>query len=241
MKKYTLLMLAIMATSAQAELIEGIEFPDGNKSFADAVVSYAPGAGVKSPYNQATLALSRPDNVEGGAPEFVSLGNQGQLVLRFSDNALTTSGNSNHDLWVFEIGAEIEATDVYISQDGYSWIYVGSTAGGTRGIDIDAYVGQGVTLGARYSFVKLVDLLPNQSGSPYAGADIDAVGAISSTQPVCGLPSEMIAASYEPSTGRLKIPFLMADGQCYEMELEGSGGLPIDGQTLFYKTSLTPH
>ena len=32
--------------------------------------------------------------------------------------------------------------------------------------------------------MRLTDLLPHQSGSPFEGADIDAIGAISSASPV---------------------------------------------------------
>jgi len=104
--------------------------------------------------------------------------------LKFSDNSLTTSWDNSDDLWIFEIGSAIEPTSVDISTNGANWINVGNTSGGTYGIDIDAYLSSGVVLGERYSYVKLTDLLPHQSGSPYEGADIDAVGAISSASPV---------------------------------------------------------
>lgn len=110
----------------------------------------------------------------------------GEVVVKFTDNALTTSGDSELDLWIFEVGADIEPTDVFISQDGNAWISVGSTEGGARGINIDAFTQNGVVLGEKYSYVKLIDLLPSQSTSPWEGADIDAVGAISSTQAVAG-------------------------------------------------------
>ena len=78
----------------------------------------------------------------------------------------------------------IEPTSVDISTNGSNWINVGDTGGGTSGIDIDSYLLSGVVLGEKYSFVRLTDLLPHQSGRPYEGADIDAVGAISSATPV---------------------------------------------------------
>jgi len=112
------------------------------------------------------------------------------LVLKFTNNSLTTSGNNNKDLWIFEVGKKFESTDVYISKDGINWIYAGNTSNYTTGIDIDAYIGSGgVVLGAKYSYVKLVDRLPHESDSPTAGADIDAVGAISSELPDTTVPS----------------------------------------------------
>ncbi|OQY27259.1 MAG: hypothetical protein B6244_11180 [Candidatus Cloacimonetes bacterium 4572_55] len=154
----------------------GITFPQGEISFADAVVSYTPGPGVSSPYDDPTLALEAPDDTEY-TDNAVALGDEGVLVLRFTDNSLITSGDSEYDLWIFEIG-DLEPTDVAISTDGTGWIEVGANSGATSGIDIDAYIGSGVVAGKKYYFVKLTDLLPHQTGSPYAGADIDAVGAI---------------------------------------------------------------
>jgi hypothetical protein len=173
---------------ANATLIGGVEFPDGTVSFADAVVSYSPGAGVTSLHNDPTEALGVPDYTND--TNYVSLGDvPGNIVLRFVDNSLTTSGNPDLDLWIFEIGSAIEPTNVKISTDGINWIDVGDNSGATSGIDIDAYIGSGgVTLWEKYSYVMLTELPPLTSNSPYAGADIDAVGAISSAAPVDPVP-----------------------------------------------------
>ena len=177
--------LSIAAASANAALIGGVEFPDGSVSFADTVVSYAPGSGVSAPHNNPNAALGIPDTGEGS---YVSLGWGGSLVLRFVDNSLTTSGTSDLDLWVFEIGAQVEPTDVDISINGLDWVSVGSVAGATSGIDIDQFIGLGVELDERYSFVRLTDQNKRQSGSPWAGADINAVGAIASADAVAEVP-----------------------------------------------------
>lgn len=162
-----------------AVLIGGVEFPEGAISFADEVVSYAPGSGVSAPHNVASKALGVPDYNVSTDDNYVSLGDiPGELVLRFVDNSLTTSGTPADDLWVFEIGGAIEPTSVDISVDGLSWIAIGDTGGATSGLDIDGV--PGVVPGERYSYVRLRELRPLQSNSPFAGADIDAVGAISS-------------------------------------------------------------
>lgn len=177
------LVAYLLISPGSAVVYSGIDFPDGANSFADAVVSYSPTSDVVSPYNDPSTSLGIPDYPNTNS--FVSLGDAGILILKFTDNSLTTSGNSDEDLWVFEIGDAIEPTYVYISTDGTNWISVGSTSGATSGVDIDAYIGSGVTLGTQYSYVKLVDDdSVHQSGSPYEGADIDAVGAISSAPPV---------------------------------------------------------
>ena len=164
---------------AYAETYGGIEFSDGSVSFADEVITYNPGPDVVPPNNDPTQAIGIPDwSSDNDAG--VSLGDEGILVLRFTDNSLTTSGDDSNDLWIFEVGDKIEPTAISISTDGINWIEVGNTTGATSGIDIDQYIGFGVILGQHYSYVKITDLLPRQSGSPYAGADIDALGAISS-------------------------------------------------------------
>lgn len=166
----------------EAEEYGGVEFPDGDVSFADAVINYNPTNDVESPYNDPTEALGIPNYADDAG--YVALGDEGTLILQFVDNSLTTSGDNSNDLWVFEIGDAIEPTSVAISINGSDWIDVGETSGATSGIDIDAYVSSGVVIGEKYSFVKLTDLLPHQSGSPWEGADIDAVGAISSDEAV---------------------------------------------------------
>lgn len=182
------------AGSASAALIGGIEFPDGAASFADAVVSFTPGPNTVAPYNDPSKALGVPDyDGDYANPEdatYVSLGWGGQLVLRFTDNSLTTSGDSALDLWIFEIGPAVEPMLVHISADGLSWISVGSVGGATSGVDIDAFIDSGVVEGAQYSYVRLTDSNQRLSGHPWAGADIDAVGAISSAPPVPDDPSE---------------------------------------------------
>jgi hypothetical protein len=184
---------AATGTSVHAIRIGGIEFPAGAVSFADLVVSYTPGAGVGTSgsqvFNDPSAALGTPNyNGNTGA---VSLGravagNPGiaQLIVRFTDNSLTTSGNNTPDLHIFEVGADVEPFLIAISQDGLTWVEIGSLSGQPTSIDIDAVAG--VIPGAKYSFVRLRDD-PNTT-SPFnvtfAEADIDAIGAISSAAAV---------------------------------------------------------
>jgi hypothetical protein len=89
---------------------------------------------------------------------------------------LTGSGNTNLDIWIFEVGPAIEATFVDISKDGTTWSAVGKVLGSTAGIDIDSY-GFGIT--DIFAYIRLTDDTNEglQSGVT-VGADIDAVGAI---------------------------------------------------------------
>ena len=190
------LVLAVLpAGTASAVPFGGVEFPDGAASFADQVVSFAPGANTVPPHNDASTAIGAPD-YDGGADTYVSLGWGGSLVLRFTDNSLTTSGDADDDLWIFEIGGAVEPTDVDISTDGISWISVGFVGGATAGIDIDAFTASGVVIGAQYSYVRLTDRDARLSGTPFAGADIDAVGAISSAAAVLPAPGTLGLAGF---------------------------------------------
>lgn len=181
-------LVLLTGQSVWAASYGGVEFPDGASSFADLAVSYSPGPAVASPYNDRNQALGIPNYPSGSGNGHVSLGWGGSLVVRFTNNSLTTSGDSDLDLWIFEVGPAVEPTDVEISLDGLNWIDVGFVSGATSGVDIDSYVGSGVTLWERYSYVKLTDRNTRQSGSPYGGADIDAVGAISSAPPAIPEP-----------------------------------------------------
>jgi len=170
--------------TANAVIIGGIEFPQGAASFADAVVSYEVGTGgVTAPHADPSNALGVPDyagdNNCTGDPgcSFVSLGSGGTLILRFIDNVLTGSGDDSDDLWIFEVGPDVEDTFIAVSSDGINWNEVGKVFGSRSGVDIDAF---GFGTDAEFAYVRLIDD-PNEGGQSgiTVGADIDAVGAIS--------------------------------------------------------------
>ncbi len=164
-----------VATCAQAALFGGVEFPQGLSSFADTVTSYNPVVlnGQPSAGNQvAANAIGAPN---GG---YVSLGDGGSITLEFVDNRLTGSGTSGLDLWIFEVGPDVEDTFVEISKDGVTWASVGKVFGATSGINIDAF---GFGIADQFRFVRLTDDTNegDQTGAS-VGADIDSVGAITS-------------------------------------------------------------
>lgn len=170
--------------SAHAVLIGGVDFPQGAVSFADAVVDFSVGGGgATAPHLGAFNALGAPDYAgvnscpsQAGC-SFVSLGDGGSVTLQFVDNRLTGSGTPALDLWIFEVGPDVEDTFVEISKDGVTFVPVGAVTGATSGIDIDAF---GFGVGDEFAFVRLTDDTDRdaQSGAT-VGADIDAVGAIS--------------------------------------------------------------
>jgi hypothetical protein len=190
-----------MVIPAQAVLIGGVEFPQGAASFADAVINYSPvlvssGTQPTAPHRGDFNALGVP-NYAGvnscatqGTCSFVSLGDGGSITLQFVDNKLTGSGTNALDLWVFEVGPDVEDTFVDISKDGIAWSSIGKVFGSTAGIDIDAY---GFGVADLFSFIRLTDdgALDGQTGNT-VGADIDAVGAISTVLTPVPEPSTFI-------------------------------------------------
>lgn len=184
----TLVCMAVDFASAQPTTYDGITFPDGDVSFADVVVSYEPlfdgGPGPTNPnFIDPASALGPPD-YSGGADGIgsVSLGDGGRITLRFSDNALTGSGdNGVDDLHIFEVGPQVEETLVEISVDGVVFIAVGTVAGATSSIDIDPTLDlEGLPATTEFRYVRLTDdtSADGQTGDT-VGADVDAVGAIS--------------------------------------------------------------
>jgi len=164
---------AVYSDGSRGEVI----FPQGPRSFADEVVSFdvgSPDAGEVSKRPQDTLGP--PDYSATSDTNYLTLGCAGTLVLAFTDNSLVDTPGP--DLHVFEIGPQVEATGLAISEDGVNWIRVGKIEGGKSAVDIAAFARPAAT----YRYVKLVDL--KQSCQDYPGADIDAVGAIGSARTI---------------------------------------------------------
>lgn len=180
-----LALTALAPGRVRAEIIGGVDFPQGKVSFADAVVSFNPKINASNQPNpefrDPLEALGPPDfaaAVAAGKPSHghATLGAGGSITLRFLDNALTGSGNANLDLWIFEVGPDVEDTEVEISKDGITWLKLDNVGGATAGLDIDK---KGVGPGDLYFFVRLTDVASEgQTTGPSHGADIDAVGAI---------------------------------------------------------------
>jgi parallel beta-helix repeat protein len=136
-----------------------------------------PIAGLQVPGN----AVGAPDYSGIGEPipgqGVVSLGRGGVLVVQFTDNFLTGSGDVRPDLAVYEVGLP-ELVRVEVSADGVNYTSVGSASFSNRYIDLDQF---GFNSLSQLQFVRLTD---EPSDGPTSGdsvgADIDAVGALSS-------------------------------------------------------------
>ena len=152
--------------------------------FADSVVDYSPG----TPLDGAILDFDNPQTALGPAQgvtnqdSCVSLGPAGSLTVELVNNLL--NDGPGEDIYIFEVGPDIEATDVEVSEDGVTWTYVGTVAGSTATLDISSYVSPDQV----FRYIRVTDVLGESTETgPWAGADIDAIGAISSTLVVNGL------------------------------------------------------
>jgi hypothetical protein len=163
---------------AGAEVFGGVDFPAGPVSFADAVAEYDPGFGNSTlpdpEFQNAAETLGPPDL--DGLLGYVATGEGGRVVVEFTDNVLVGNGSAAHDLYVFEGGAA-EGYQVEVSADGVSFTLAG-TLFGSGGIDVDA-AGFGPNDPLR--FVRLVDDGDFAGDEGPVGADIDAIGALSTS------------------------------------------------------------
>ena len=150
-----------------------VRFPAGDISFADAVVAYAPGNGIEPGWDDPTLGLNAPDYEDTSTARATTLGCGGSVIYQFTDNTLIDVPGP--DLFIFEVGPDVEGTSLAISGDGTNWVEIGAIQGATAAIDIAPFI----TPGDTFQFVRLVDDALQCSGR-FPGADIDAVGAIGS-------------------------------------------------------------
>ena len=99
------LVFALMVVPVHAQegpvFYGGIEFPLGDVSFADKVVSFNPGTDTVSPYNNPQSAIGTPN---GCGENAVALGHGGILTVTFTNNYLIDVEGA--DLHVFECGGQ---------------------------------------------------------------------------------------------------------------------------------------
>ena len=120
-----------------------------------------------------------------------SLGKEGWLTVAFTDNALTGDGDTvSADLWIFEIGSKAEEMSVEISTDNETWHTVGLANRPNPefdygvGLDVDTVINakEELTLDTLFRYVRVRDTgntETNKYHNSKAGADIDAIAAIS--------------------------------------------------------------
>jgi len=152
-----------------------VKLPLGDRSFVDEVADFTAGAPpVKDPrWGDPKLALGPPDYTYVTDVNYLTVGCGGSVVFRFVDNRVIDGPGP--DIHVFEIGPDVEATTLALSEDGQTWDEVGEIKGGDSSVDLAGKVPEGKT----YAWLRLTDLKTACSSS-WPGADIDAVAAINS-------------------------------------------------------------
>ena len=171
--------------------------PDG-LSFADVLIEYNPGcSNIEDPDPTGALGVSDwPVGSSGDKPEFVFLGVNGSIKLEFTNNLLTNSGDNNEDLWVFEVGVDIEDSALALrpadaftetqlqllgipDTNGDGFYEVGNIDGATTGFDIDNVMLGYAPETLLFDAVELTDLdNGNCQTQSTPGADIQAVCAL---------------------------------------------------------------
>lgn len=197
--------------------------PLGALSFADEVVSFAPGAKPsKSPFNKPKRALGEPNYRNTDLADFISIGCNGELIVQFVDNVLVDI--EGVDLYVFEVGPFVEKTALAISVDGITWLDIGAIEGARADVDIAGLVQPG----ERFSFVKLTNA-GNSCGGRHSGADIDAIAAVGAEIRL-SLDSAVL---FEVGKAELKAPALNAiDDLAKKLSVYGDGLIiTVEGHT----------
>jgi hypothetical protein len=135
-------------------------------------------------------------------PDFVFLGNGGSIKLGFLNNLLGNYGDSEVDMYVFEIGQIVESTNIALrplnndivtllinngipdaDRDGY--FEMGTIAGSLMGVDIDAFI-PGFVMGELiFDAIEITDVPGGDCSSGTPVADIDAVCALFSIEYDC--------------------------------------------------------
>ncbi len=153
-----------------------------SREFADSVDSYQPGLSGTLPdkgLDDPAAALGAPNYVGTGEPTSdqgaVSLGVGGQLVVEFTNNNLQGDGTANPDLRIVEVGIP-ETYSVDVSTNGVQFIRVATNVSGLQNINIDGIVPPQQNV----RYVRIIDGASLLGTAQAAGADIDAVIALSS-------------------------------------------------------------
>lgn len=154
----------------------GNEMKAPTEAFASKVVEFTPGDPWTSEvgWQKAENALGLPDDAGADRGDeitgILTLGAGGVLVLEFDIYIYDGEGD---DVYIFEVGPDVEDTKVEVSNDLVTWYYVGDAAGKTAGVDLNGKVPEG----SRFRYVRLTDLRAYPS-SHWPGADIDAVSGL---------------------------------------------------------------
>jgi two-component system, OmpR family, manganese sensing sensor histidine kinase len=194
----------IWETWRQTAIFQGVYFADRARAFADEIVKEK-----KLSPDNALAVLGIPNSRRSGFlfffnshPNDLILQPGQEITVRFIDNLLTGSGDTQPDLQIFGQGNINTPIRVEISKDRSQWLSLGEISP-SAAIDIDRF---GVRKEDFFAYVRLIypDLGSNTLASPVY---IDAIGAISSVS-LDNLPNRE-QLIYNPVLYPLFIAFLV--------------------------------
>lgn len=159
---------------------------DTGLGYATEVAAFDPSVSGGEPsacYLTPEKALGAPDYVDGpflgccvATHWSATLGVGGSISLRFTTVSVAGNGSPEPDLWIYEVGDDVEDTFVELSKDGVNWVSVGKVFGATSALDIDAFGYGPLDL---FAYVRLTDdPAEGEVVGCSVGADIDAVAAL---------------------------------------------------------------
>ncbi len=168
-------------------------------SFADTVIEYLPNCLLDlSPTDTTPIAaVGVSDYLNDYDGSYVALGTGGIIKLGFTNNVVVNSGDTEPDIWVFEIGGLVEGSSIELKPcdsitksilinegigdiDGDGYFDFGGIGGATAFLEIDGFLSGSYNYGElKFRAIKITDI-GNTPCTISAGADIDAVCAISS-------------------------------------------------------------
>lgn len=176
-------------------LISAAPVAGAQTQYADAVIRYLPlFSGGPGPTLASVLDPSAALGAPASAP-FVTLGRGGLLELAFLDNVLTNSNSAAPDLWIYEIGSDVEDTFVAIrptaatalllgagfDANGDGFFEIGKVFGSTSTINIDQFFAGFLAGQLEFDAVQLIDdPAEGDATGATVGADINAVEALTS-------------------------------------------------------------
>ncbi|QDU32329.1 hypothetical protein KS4_03610 [Poriferisphaera corsica] len=165
--KLACVLIAIFAFSMQLTVSAAVVDP-----YIDNVVSYTAGTNTFAPHNNPAEVFGAPDGGIGAAGGYLSLGNNGEVILEFTDNLLVDG--TGFDLRLYEIGNP-DPYAIAISHDNINYYPIG-TGTTSKSFDINsAVLASGQTA---FRYVKIHDNSAFQTPAPFAGTDIDSIEAL---------------------------------------------------------------
>ena len=144
------------------------------------------------------ISLGVPDaNDSDYSTGDLCLGFKGVLTVMLDARIYDGEGK---DIYIFEVGGNVEETKVEVSDDLRTWYEIGVAEGRTAGLD---FAGK-VPAGSGFRYVRLTDTGNNDYNGNWPGADIDAV---------CGLHTRAVESYTETATITYKDIKISIDGQ----------------------------